>query len=771
MSTTTDEGSRPKPGGKRSDKRAEVQMHAIQLNMPNMGGGAKEERTGSLPQRSAAKKGPRMIQGGSDASLRSTEGLNQSDVKSQLSPDFPEQSSQRQKLETERKSRNSTKMGVTMDQWMANDFQGMPSVGAVTDNDNEASTTGLEERSVGQQAGEIVGPWAAGSIEEEEPHSDAVSQGDAEEHSESAEEEEKARRQARLLEAVASAANAAQAKVETPKLVAAAQTQREQAVANAVEEATKQAWQAAQREARANNVGRQDDIREAAVLAATDNAVRATRDWKLDSGGFQEEQQADERRASLEQLEAERERANREAERLKSENAMLENSCTDYKTKLNEMIEQMNAAENEILEKEATLKKQREEHEAASTAATEAIQQEMVAALALSQSSVETLENEKTAAHKELESTQERVETLNEEVSNITARTVELDNELEQAKDVITQHEKELEASRDLISNLEKQLKDVDEANWALERQLKDTTGEKIQLEDLLRNTQTQLTEVTKKCEESIAQLEELKSNAARQAQEDSTEQKKAVAEEKAARELLIKKTSEANKSLQQALQEAQKELAKAKAEAAENKREATVASFAQNSVQKSLEHVKQELAETRNQLSRMQLHAKDVVEREREHVQHLTRELASTKEMLRVSQRAHRKAPAGAAVSKYGLGGKDIIKAAREQIFGRPQVFDNTNPEDEENPDDDEDVWGDLDVKDLSKGMMSPAQEDWESRADMASAVIKELESPKEQQNNNNRNMDGSFPSVRGASQSPITSPTSNSGTSKHRR
>ena len=51
----------------------------------------------------------------------------------------------------------------------------------------------------------------------------------------------------------------------------------------------------------------------------------------------------------------------------------------------------------------------------------------------------------------------------------------------------------------------------------------------------------------------------------------------------------------------------------------------------------------------------------------ERDHVQRLQHELSSTKEMLRVSQKAQRKSFSKG--SKYGLGGKDVIKAAREQI------------------------------------------------------------------------------------------------------
>ena len=49
---------------------------------------------------------------------------------------------------------------------------------------------------------------------------------------------------------------------------------------------------------------------------------------------------------------------------------------------------------------------------------------------------------------------------------------------------------------------------------------------------------------------------------------------------------------------------------------------------------------MKHELSEARDQLARMQHHAKAVVEKERDHVQRLQRELSSTKEMLRTSQK-----------------------------------------------------------------------------------------------------------------------------------
>ena len=52
----------------------------------------------------------------------------------------------------------------------------------------------------------------------------------------------------------------------------------------------------------------------------------------------------------------------------------------------------------------------------------------------------------------------------------------------------------------------------------------------------------------------------------------------------------------------------------------------------------------------------------------------------------------------------------------------------------------------------DLSQGMISPAAQDWDTRADMASAVIRELESPSHA---------GGLvlPSVRGAEASPKSS------------
>ena len=174
-----------------------------------------------------------------------------------------------------------------------------------------------------------------------------------------------------------------------------------------------------------------------------------------------------------------------------------------------------------------------------------------------------------------------------------------------------------------------------------------------------------------------MAQLAALQAQATRWEHEESPAMKKAVQEELAAREVIVKKTTEANKALAKALEEAQRALEIAQNKAAENKRERDVANFAHNSVEKSLQHVRNELAEAREQLSRMKVHAKKVVEREQNHVQHLQRELASTKEMLRVSQKAHRggksngiREAVNATGAKYGPGGADIIKAAREQIF-----------------------------------------------------------------------------------------------------
>lgn len=141
-----------------------------------------------------------------------------------------------------------------------------------------------------------------------------------------------------------------------------------------------------------------------------------------------------------------------------------------------------------------------------------------------------------------------------------------------------------------------------------------------------------------------------------------------ALEEEKAVRESLITKTQATNKSLQNALEQARRDLIEAQEDAASNKRESMLANFAHNSVEKSLQAVRHELAAAREQLSRMQMHAKEVVDREREHVQRLQRELASTKEMLRVSQKAQ--GSGRRSGSKYGMGGRDVIMAAREQIF-----------------------------------------------------------------------------------------------------
>lgn len=52
--------------------------------------------------------------------------------------------------------------------------------------------------------------------------------------------------------------------------------------------------------------------------------------------------------------------------------------------------------------------------------------------------------------------------------------------------------------------------------------------------------------------------------------------------------------------------------------------------------------------------------------------------------------------------------------------------------------------LWGDFDPSDLREGMISPAQEDWESRADTTANIIRELEAPDKSSS--------VFPSVRGA-------------------
>ena len=164
-----------------------------------------------------------------------------------------------------------------------------------------------------------------------------------------------------------------------------------------------------------------------------------------------------------------------------------------------------------------------------------------------------------------------------------------------------------------------------------------------------------------------MAQIAELQAQKAQSSYERKLDkdQKAADKEEKADRETLIAESTIANKNLQKALDQARKALIKAQQDAAGSKRDSELASFAQSAVENSLQSVRTELVAAREQLSRMQSHAKVAVDREREHVQRLQRELASTKEMLRVSQKAQMKNS-----ERCEMSGPDVILAAREQIF-----------------------------------------------------------------------------------------------------
>jgi len=533
--------------------------------------------------------------------------------------------------------------------------------------------------------------------------------------------EDAAARQARLLAVVASAAEAASGESLRGSHVVAARVEREQAVSDAVGEATKKAWQESQRDSR----GAASRANTANDDALSDVLAKASKDKDKDKHlrAVMDKHQADEEehKRAREKLERERLQALNDADKMKVEKAALEESLAEYQRNLKLMQESSKMNEDESRKAQSALVEEERRKVEEAKVKVRDLELSMAQQLAESQTRERELIQEKAEVEKKLDEAKQNIGGLEGELESNRVTHEQMEAEVKEVTDAIEKREQEVEKSRELIQTLENQLKEVDEVNWNLERQLTGVSGEKAELEDLLYTAQNSLTSVTAKCDVTMKELSELQGKEQRRSHEESQEMQKALEDERAVRESMMKRTMSSNKALEAALEDARRQLAKAKEDNKTQSNNHQNELVNQENVMKSMKAVKAELEGARNQLNRLQTHAKQVVEKERDNVQRLQRELASTKEMLRVSQKN-----GGKGSSKYGgMGGQDVIKAAREQIFGKGPP----EKSDEEEEELDDDVWGDFDANDITSGMVSPIQSDWDNRADMQREVYAELE------------------------------------------
>jgi len=270
------------------------------------------------------------------------------------------------------------------------------------------------------------------------------------------------------------------------------------------------------------------------------------------------------------------------------------------------------------------------------------------------------------------------------------SRVSDLDTELMDVKKQLAQKEGVLRETEGKVRTLEVQLKEMDQINYALEREVQSVSQSLKELDGKLMTTEGKLQDTTTKYTDSLNRLKEVQEMSSKLDATAVAKLEAAVSSEQQRRnevEQSANKASTEYEQLRVSLTHAQDECAEAKQLAQSECRRSMMAAFAENSAKKQLAQLKKELQEAQELIRQTQIQAKEELERERKKIRKLQRELASTKEMLRASQKAHKKSPGlgtvpGASSRHHGSSPQEVLNAARAQVFGRPrEIATNLNP------------------------------------------------------------------------------------------
>jgi len=351
-------------------------------------------------------------------------------------------------------------------------------------------------------------------------------------------------------------------------------------------------------------------------------------------------------------------------------------------------------------------------------------------------SAIKVERNERVALvdAKQAKMVQAKVEELEEalasksgEVETANERTEVLTEQLKQATAGLVTKEVALQAAEAKVVSLQAQLNQLDEVNWDLERQLEKVSQRANQLDGKLCGAETELEQVTLRCAESMGKFEQFQATAQAASQSSFEALQLTAIVEKSRREEVESNAKFTTEQLQDAVRAAQEEHAQAEKRAKLEARKSMIADFAQNSVHKQLANTKRELMDLKEKLVKMQVKTKKELELEKTSVSKLQRELASTKKMLQASQRGHKKAP---SPNKHiGTSALDVVCAARERIFGRPHEIVTKNGSKEVVDWEDDDIWGlEADLNNLD--VPSPKADSWEVELSVSEAIDAELKS-----------------------------------------
>jgi len=274
---------------------------------------------------------------------------------------------------------------------------------------------------------------------------------------------------------------------------------------------------------------------------------------------------------------------------------------------------------------------------------------------------------------------QEALDNKDLSLSEAFSRVGDLDSELLDVKKQLSNKEGMLRDTEHKVHTLEAQLKEIDQINWDLEREVKRVTDDLKEMDGKLLVSDGKLNDTSGKYKESMDQLKQIQQMSA---QLDATAVAKleAVVSSEQNRRIEVeqesKKTTEDFEQLRASLTVAREECDEAKQLAQSECRRSMMAVFAENSSKKQLAALRKELQEAQDQISHLQLQAKEELERERKKVSKLQRELASTKEMLRASQRSHKK-HSPMPKKHHGNSPQEVLNLARAEVFGRPHEIE----------------------------------------------------------------------------------------------